>query len=405
MFAEYTFTAGGAVYVDEYRMINGYKRNAEHGTYHINGNKIILNLESKTELSNINDIELDSVNTLYFNTKTNEKSGRMQFFRIIGIIHLQVGEKDTISSKVQQAIAAYTSQPIREASYEIYDNSIASIDSTGILVSKMIGVTYLRIETATSNAILKISVSDDGNLWNDFSQGLGKSFYEVESLFGKYHVFNISKSDSIRYFYDTPYVDSVVFYRHDNTSDSIVVSFTEQASNAMVRDYLLSRLTHVKDTLSHYWYTDNDNYLLSTYSAKYHPEQRKLIYTAFDLNWDDRRSDYGLTDEDLEKKYGTPICDSLGIKTYDIVKNDFIVNISFSLKGNPRRVSSYSAQLNIDIQVGMIDDYIQRNYPYYDKSNYEGFKNGKNIQIEGKEMILLVKRNENELRFRFVDNN
>ena len=47
MYGEYTFTIGGAVYVDEYWRINGYRRHKIDGTYRVNGNTISANLNYK----------------------------------------------------------------------------------------------------------------------------------------------------------------------------------------------------------------------------------------------------------------------------------------------------------------------------------------------------------------------
>ena len=218
-------------------------------------------------------------------------------------------------------------------------------------------------------------------------------------MYGKHYAF---RSDSIRYFYDSPYVDSVDIYQHNNLTDSIVATFREKTPEDIITNNLRKNLITVGSPISNY-FTDNENYLLSSFSVKYNPEQRKLIYSAFEADWDDRRSDYGLTDKELEEKYGLSNRDSLGQKDYDIkVKNDFIIKISYALKGNPRRVDSYSALLNIDFPVEMIDDYINRKYAYY--SYNDDYKHGKNIQIDGKEMILLVRRYGNSLRFMFIEN-
>lgn len=389
MFAEYTFTTDGAVYVDEYRRRNGYKRDEGRGTYSINGNRIVSNLASDKSLPIQSGSELLNLNSLTFTTRSKDY-GDMQFLRIVGIVTPHVG--DTLRLDVQQVVDSYTSQNVKVISYSMTDDAIATIDDEGVLIPKLIGVTYLKLETPIGHAALKISVSDAQNLWNDFSQGLGRSFDEVEKIFGKHYAF---KSDSMRYFCDNPYVDSVDIYRNNNIVDSICVTFRNNAIKDDITNFLGERQSFVKDTLSYSWYTDNTNYLLSTYSAKYYKNENKLVYTRFDPNWDDRRNDYGLTIADLRKKYGwyrTMSPDRSTVIYGNITKNDFVQTIAYTLSQG--KVDSYHISVVLDINTLMLDDYLDYKYLYYE--NNSDYKYAKNIQINGNEILLKVKHDKNE---------
>lgn len=394
MFAEYTFTTDGAVYIDEYWAINGYKRNEGHGTYTITDNKIISNLESKMVLSNLNGLELDSIKSLEFTTKTDERYGKMRFLRVIGMVQLRVGETDTISSNIQQAIAAYTSHPMGPISYEMSDEAVASIDETGILTAKLIGVTYLKVKTSIGTAVLKISVSDDTNLWNDFSKVLGKNFDEVRHLLGKHYAFS---GDSIRYFYDNAYVDSVDIYRHEGIADSIIVTFHKDADPVAIKNYLREKLI-VVDSLSG-WYTNRKNYLLATFSARYHAENGKLEYTSFDPNWDDHIEDYGLTFDELKTKYGNyKSKDKIDTQVTYIIKNDFVDQITYFLNPN---VYMYHIKVNFRIPVSMIENYLNVKFRYWDTSR----PHVRNIQVDGTEMLLRVSVSNSYSLYYYFDEN
>lgn len=397
MYAEYTFTADGAVYVDEYRRRNGYKRNEGRGTYSVDGKKIVTNMETNKGLPIQNVSEIQDLNSLKFITK-NKEYGDMQYLRIVGIVTPHVG--DTLNLDVQQAINSYSSQAVTIVSCTIADDAIASMDEEGVLTAKLIGVTYLKVETSIGYAVIKISVTDNQNLWNDFSKGLGKSFEEVEKLFGKHYAF---KNDSlIRYFYDNIYVDSVDIYRHDNITDSIVVAFRETVDKECVNNYLKEKLFFVKDTLSYHWYTDNNNYLFSSFSAKFFETEKKLRFTRLEPNWDDRANDYNLTFDELEKKYGLHFAykDSKMV-TFEI-KNDFVGRITYFL--NPK-VQYYIIYINSNIKDSLIYDYLKKKYIY-------SFWNGnwfflQNIQIKGKEMLLQVspeKNNSRVIYYKFIEN-
>ena len=383
MFAEYTFTTDGAVYVDEYRRRNGYKRDEGRGTYSINGNRIVSNLASDKSLPIQSGSELLNLNSLTFTTRSKDY-GDMQFLRIVGIVTPHVG--DTLRLDVQQAVNSYTSQNVKVISYSMTDDAIASIDDEGVLTPKLIGVTYLKIETSIGNAALKISVSDEQNLWNDFSQGLGKSFDEVEEIFGKHYAF---KSDSMRYFYDNPYVDSVDIFRHENIVDSICVTFRNNTIEDDITNYLDERQSFVKDTLSYSWYTDNTNYLLSTYSAKYYKNENKLVYTRFDPNWDDRVDDYGLTIDEVIEKYGAyKSKDKTNTQVTFKVKNDFIGEITYYWRP---QMPNYHITVNSNIPSQMIEDYLNNRFIYSYMNGMWQYR--KNVHFGDKELFVRVSKN------------
>lgn len=383
MFAEYTFTTDGAVYVDEYRRRNGYKRDEGRGTYSVDGNRIVSNIASDKSLPIQSGSELLKLNSLTFTTRSKDY-GDMQFLRLVGIVTPHVG--DTMCLNVQQAVDTYTSQNVKVVSYSMTDDAIASIDDDGVLIPKLIGVTYLKIETSIGNAALKISVSDNQNLWNDFSQGLGKSFDEVEKIFGNHYAF---KSDSMRYFYDNPYVDSVDIFRNENIVDSICVTFKNNAIKDDITNYLDERQSFVKDTLSYSWYTDNTNYLLSTYSAKYYKNENKLVYTRFDPNWDDRVGDYGLTIDEVIEKYGAyKSKDKTNTQVTFKVKNDFVGEITYFWQP---QMPNYHITVNSNIPSRMIEDYLNNRF-------INSYMNGmwqyrKNVHFNDKELFVRVSKN------------
>ncbi len=395
MFAEYTFTTTGAVYVDEYRRRNGYKRDEGRGTYSIDGNRIVSNMASDKSLPIQSGSELLNLNSLTFTTRSKDY-GDMQFFRIVGIVTPHVG--DTLTLDIQQAVDSYTSQNVKVVSYSMTDDAIASIDDEGVLTPKLIGVTYLKIETTIGNAALKISVSDDQNLWNDFSQGLGKSFDEVEEIFGKHYAF---KSDSMRYFYDNPYVDSVDIYRHNNIVDSIVMTFKGNVEESELVNFIDKKLTYVDDTLSYRWYTDNDNYLMAKYSAKMYKGEnnRKFVYTYIEPDWDDRRSDYGLDFNMLKEKYGIPNQIGNTIIGY-FQRKDFVSQISYSFSPTVRNgsVYKYAVYLNSYVTPEMANEYLSRKYNYC-SNIIRPYEYGRNIRIEDKEFIMFVEYERSEHKF------
>ena len=402
MYGEYTFTIGGAVYVDEYWRINGYRRHKIDGTYSVNGNTISANLNYKRTST------LECSDRLSFRAAILGEE-KKTFLRIVGDLALSVG--DTTHIDVNNYFETYSSISAEKPSYSVTDKAIVSVDETGLLTAKLIGTTFVQVGTSAGIAVLKIYVDDKKSRWNDFSSALGKNLDEVKQLLGERYAF---KNDStIRYYYDNAYVDSVDIYEHNNIADSLVVIFRPEVSDSIIMNYFVARGdTTVKDSISNNmlicrWYTDNKNFLLSTYSARYYPQEKKVIYTYIEPDWDDRRSDYGLSYEDLKKKYGYPSTPAKFSTVGYSLKKDFIRQVFYSLSPNivSGSVTSYSMYLNSDVTKEMVENYLYRKYNYCENINYEAYiqsyEHGLNIQIDGDEFVLFVKyeRKEHKLLY------
>ena len=220
MFGEYVFTVDGAIYIDEYRRINGYRRSELQGTYSIKSNRITTEFDFNE--GGQSTAPLNVTDGLAFSASFHRFSEdyTLAFQRIIGEVAFMVGDTINVATEALHNIEAYTSKPVEIKKYSMNDNAIASVNDDGLLTAKLIGVTYLKIETSIGIAVLKVSVSDNDILWNDYSKLLGSDFDDVERLLGKHYVFK--SNDSIRYYYDNPYVDSVDVYKQYNRADSIM---------------------------------------------------------------------------------------------------------------------------------------------------------------------------------------
>lgn len=393
MFGEYVFTADGAMYIDEYRRINGYKRSELLGTYSVDGNSITTGFDFEGGQSTC---PLKVTDGLTFSASFHRFSEdyTLTFQRIVGEIALMVGDTLDVAIEAQKNIEVYTSKPVEIKSYSMNDDAIASVNSDGHLIAKLIGVTYLKVETSIGIAVLKVSVSDKDNLWNDFSRVLGRDFDDVVKILGKHYVYK--NNDSLRYYSDSPYVDSVDVYKQNNRADSIIVSFKDNVPIDVVRGYLKRKFVPV-DTLSE-WYTDNDNYLLSTMSVRFYPTKNILIYTGFDPQWDEHTDNYGLSYDELieNNKPHVPVFQSPSMIIYNI-ENDFAGRlIFFPIKPQPN-YPDIKIEINNVIKTQMIDEYLNKTYTYtYWNGQWHYIKN---LQIRGKEIIVIVSAADEGIRY------
>lgn len=383
MFGEYVFTPSGTIYIDEYRKINGYRRSELQGTYSVISNSITTGFDFNE--GGQSTIPLKVTEGLAFSASFHRFSEdyTLTFQRIVGEVALMVGDTINVTTEALQNIEAYTSKPVEIKKYSMNDYAIASINDDGLLTAKLIGITYLKIETSIGNAVLKVSVSDNDNLWNDYSRFLGRDFDDVEYILGKHYVFK--NNENIRYYYDSPYIDSVDVYKQYNRADSIIVSFEKNMSQDVIRGYL-KRMYVPVDTLNE-WYTDNSNYLLSTFSARFISSENKLIYTGFDPQWDEHLDNYGLSFDELIEN-NRPYVPSFQSRESNMVsynlKNDFAGKIIYFLNKQP----FIHIEVNSDIKIPMIKEYLDKKYTYTYQDGFWRYL--RNIQIDGKEMFVNV---------------
>mgnify|MGYP002623918853 CR=1 FL=1 len=398
MYAEYVFTADGVIYADEYRKINGFRRDSIQGKYSIKDNNITTEFSINQGGQSTSSLKVTNGLTFAASFHRFSEDYTLTFNRVVGEIMLTVDTMVNVKDELQHNIETCSAQPTEIKGYEMSDESIASVDDSGLVTTKLIGVTFLKVITSAGTAVLKVSVSDENNLWNDFSQVLGKDFSEVEHLLGKHYAF---RNDTLfRYYYDNYYIDSVDIYRHENIADSIVVTLNIAIPDSTIMSHLenINKLAYIKDTLSYHWYTDNDNYLFSSYSARYYENSNKIIYLRQDPDWDDRIDDYGLTAEELLLKYGSYSRKDNNTLSFYGIKNEFVGEITYYL--NPK-VYKYRIVVNMNITKDMIIEYVNRKFLYWNIIH----PYAKNIQINGKEMILEIsfKGNSSEDYSRSLD--
>lgn len=393
-FSEYTYTNGGNIYIDSYSRMYGYKRVQEIGTYSHSGKSLVHKIESAGGMPVEHSYELHEITALSFRTSSVDY-GNTDYCRIIGVVDILVDEM--IELDVLQYIKAYTPDSVEVCGMAISNSAVADIDDSGAIRAKRKGIAYLKVETSIGTAVLKISVTDNANLWIDVSKALGMRMVDVEVFFGSYYAF-VNDSSAL-YFYDDYYVDYIEIHANRDVADSIIVSLNKEVGPAEVKDYLDNRFCLVKDSMSCRWYTDNDNFLFSTYSVRYEYDKSILTYTHLDVEWDDRIDDYGLTFDDLVKKYGVYRAND-GNLHFD-VDNDFISRIMYSFTNE--KVSSYSVDINMDVETRMVNEYLQKSY----KRMNSVAEYVRNIQINGKEMLLQVttSTDKHSLFFWFYDNN
>lgn len=389
MFGEYVFTADGAMYIDEYRRINGYKRSELLGTYSVDGNSITTGFDFEGGQSTC---PLKVTDGLTFSASFHRFSEdyTLTFQRIVGEIALMVGDTLDVAIEAQNSIEAYTSKSVQIKSFSMNDAAIASVNDDGLLTAKLIGVTYLKVETSIGIAVLKVSISDKDNLWNDFSKVLGGNFDDVIRVLGNHYVYK--NNDSIRYYFDNPYIDSVNIFRHDNVTDSIVVSFQSHAEEKDIVNYLEKKFKRV-DSLSG-WFTDKSNYMFSTFSVRYLSKSSKLIYTYLEPIWNDRMSDYGLTFDELSRKYGNysnKAKDNSWVE-FSNIKNDFVDYIKYYLSPMVNKYEIWVHRDNIDRT--MLNDFLNHNFKYL---NVE-YPYAKNIKLNGKELLVKIVLDSNNYR-------
>ena len=394
-YSEYTYTMGGYIYIDSYSRVYGYKRVQEIGTYSHSGNSLVHKIESEGGMPVVDSYEFRGMTAFSFMTSSADY-GNTEYNRIVGVVEMQID--GTVSLDVQQYLSAFTSDSVNVGGMRMSNRAIADIDDSGVIRGKQIGITYLKVETSIGTAVFKISVTDNANLWIDVSRALGMNLADVTDYFGCYYAF-INDSSAL-YFYDDYYVDYIEIHADRGVADSIIVSFNKEVDPVHVKGYLDNRLCIANDNMSYCRYTDNENFLFSTYSVMYEYNENVLTYKSLDVEWDDRIDDYGLTREDIKKKYGTYRVNNGGDLSF-YVYNDFISHIMYSFTKD--KVSSYSVQINMDVGTHMVEEYLKKRY----KRMNSVAEYVRNIQVNGKEMLLQVttSADKRSLYFWFKDHN
>lgn len=397
-YQEDTYTNTGIKYSTTYRQMYGYQPYRTHGKYTLTGNQMTENMTfDGTSTSVLSVWTVDSV-SLYSYVTHNVDYGKSHYNRIIGSVIINKGKEYNLEAA--QYFARYSKVIPDITSYSVVDESILDVDNTGTITPKLSGDTYIKVHSSQGMAVIKASVIDSTSLWNDYSHGLGLKLPEVERIYGKYYAY---KNDStILYCPQHYYVDSVKFVCNESgVIDSIAVVFSKYATDDIIAGNLNSTMvlvnSLVSDTLC---FTDNANYLMSKTTARYKRNSRRLALNYLEPEWEDKIEDFGLTYDELKKKYGCAKNYTGRSADYgNIIKNEFISQIQyeFDKESNYDKVNCYIIFFGNRITKDMLEYYMQRNYFFFNST----IPYAKNVVRGGKECLIRANPSFSERRIRY----
>lgn len=127
--------------------------------------------ENVTQEFKIN--HLDQLTLIASDASTGESS---PLSRVIDTYNLKVGESRLFESR------DYNLDPYE---YTSFDEGIASVDKNGRISANRRGVSFIKAHTTLGNAVIRVVVTDEGKIIDDYTKWIFKSVNEVEQAYGK----------------------------------------------------------------------------------------------------------------------------------------------------------------------------------------------------------------------------
>ncbi len=393
-YEEDTFTDTGVTYAKFYFKTNFYNSINTEGEYTTEGNQF-KQVSTILGTPSVMSFTIDEISSLLFRV-SNDKNGSFIYYRIIGAKTYQVGDVTNLEPIV--LLSNFCNDEVSILGFSTIDESIASVNDKGIITAKLQGQTYVKVQTTLGIVVIKITVNDDKNLWNNYAQSLRKSSFDTEQVFGPYYFYK--DEYSLIYSSDNYYVREYEFtFGDDKKVEYITLFLRPNSEERDILNYLSDRFDFISENFTKngehcFWYVENqENRLFSEYYIYYLPEKKTIIYTLCDVKYLDLTYLLGSSYHNLFQQLGFPTYYSPEKYLEYENENNLISQILFILDNN--EIKAYSIQFNKCVTEEMINDYLIQNFAQ-ENDRYNSYII--NRKINGEECLVLCEFYPQELK-------
>ena len=288
-----------------------------------------------------------------------EVSANIVLRRVVETYQMSVGDTEQI-----QFSASFPLHKV--VSYKSLNEYIANVDSNGVITATgEKGTTYIKIQTQTDAAWVKVVVGEDClDLWCDMVSFIGKSYDYVVSVLGQP---SMGGEDGHTFGYDLAIhelFDNVAFFMDPQTSlvEEIACLCHKGSVEAQILSYMKSKY-YLSDEFGDggNYFTSGPNLDESRAIVSFNPDDPSVRF--FDPKCVELIPDYvhtlGMTLNELQTHYNNYVPDISGLY---ITNNEFVYGIRWIFDEETSVVTGYGLFVNEGADYDLITAYLASKY-------------------------------------------
>lgn len=298
-------------------------------------------------------------------TISSENIGNHKFEKIVETYNLTVGATATIKY-TNPAIRNNNIEYGQSSTYSPYKSNnerIASVTADGKITAEgEKGTTYIKIPTGNGNVWVKVVVGDEClDLWYDYPSLMGTDIASVRNILG---IPSVNGDDGYSFGYVlslNDYADEIDIFLDEHTGlvDQMALVIKKDIPESLLLNYLKSHYYPSADLGSEFYTTSST--IEKSISVVYYDKAKKVVrfYASDMYRIPDRTCDFGLTTNEIVKKYGELLYGVLPM--YD-VNSIYVSTIYYTIDKNTNKVTAFQYTVRENISPNIINKHLSAQY-------------------------------------------
>lgn len=371
----------------EVSKVDNYRNNLV-GTYNFTSGLIDITYSEVNSPKQVtNKYHVNSADKYTLNITDNSSGYQSVFHKIINTINMTVGDNKPFT------IPDTDFSPI---SYKSCDESIAVVNSSGIIHAIKRGTTYIRVMAPVGEADVRVIVTDPNNVIDDYTKYIGINYINVVNDYGrailegemtsgqytlKYEVLDdISKEVNFFYHPNNQVYEAIIAFQEDVDLSGIISAFDEKYEKRTS-----------KDPAQHFYHANNgDESIIIDINETFNGIMYKLDYNAFeeydyfimldiDQALDQLKVEYNK--EELHSYYGV---------SFDLNGNEYFDNLSIEYNPNTLKITEVTLKCKLGVSARDIESWYKN---HYFKTGYSDYKYGTHANNLVSDYFISIYRN------------
>lgn len=270
-------------------------------------------------------------------------------------------------------------------SYTSNNERIASVTSDGVIKAKgEKGVTYIKVNTTSSNVWVKVTVGDNcAEMWHDYVGLMGLDYRNMRQVLSRLgEPQSGSDGYSFRFIHEQHNVINYadIFLRPDNgTVVEAQLWLKKSVSEAEILSYMTSRYYKLAEDKDYVFYSSAEDENTSKAIIVYNKSDKCVIffetkYFKEQTGQEEMLGNYyeglGMTRNQILAQYGAPYSEDEDILFY-YVGTDYINLAAFYMDTNTGKCKRSLVTINENVPPSTIIDYLNSQYTVFPNGTYE----------------------------------
>lgn len=262
-------------------------------------------------------------------------------------------------------------------SYTSNNERIASVTSDGVIKAKgEKGVTYIKVNTTSSNVWVKVTVGDNcAEMWHDYVGLMGLDYGSLRQVLSRLGAPQSGVDGySFRWFthesHDVVNNTDIFLNPSNSTVVQVQLWLKKSVAEAEILSYMNSRYYKLAEDKDYVFYSSSEDEKTSKALIEYNKSDKCVIFFEQEEMLGNYYEGLGMTRNQILAQYGAPYSEDGDILFY-YVGTDYVNLVAFYMDTNTGKCKRSLVTINENVPRSTIINYLNSKYTVFANGTYE----------------------------------